>query len=391
MTRHLTLSQEKKEKNPQQLFPGFWIPIEIWKIEGITTLEAMLLSMIDYLHCKQAGGCFASNAFLAEKLKVKENTIKKALVKLRHMDLVENLSFEGRRRIMRAKIHEYLAVKVDLNPSLRLIKTRPSKKVDKNPPNIPKVDKNPPFKSETLPAQQLNQSIPKVDKNPPNIPKVDKNPPFKSESLPTQQLNQSIPKVDKNPPNRWIKIHPSTKNNTYYKKEDNKKDLSKERSKKSEPKAPPSPPPKKTKSSPSKKINQVIRLKSGEYEELCEKFGEKKVKTSIEEMTDYCLAHNKRYKDYAAALRCWMRRDQQKNSEQSPVKFAKEVYRKLKMKGYDNCELLPNAIAFIKGGHAGGVDEFFYSDRLFKDKLELFLERPYFQGILKEEWGMGQG
>jgi len=368
MTRHLTLSQEKKEKNPQQLFPGFWIPIEIWKIEGITTLEAMLLSMIDYLHCKQAGGCFASNAFLAEKLKVKENTIKKALVKLRHMDLVENLSFEGRRRIMRAKIHEYLAVKVDLNPSLRLIKTRPSKKVDKNPPNIPKVDKNPPFKSETLPAQQLNQSIPKVDKNPPNIPKV-----------------------DKNPPNRWIKIHPSTKNNTYYKKEDNKKDLSKERSKKSEPKAPPSPPPKKTKSSPSKKINQVIRLKSGEYEELCEKFGEKKVKTSIEEMTDYCLAHNKRYKDYAAALRCWMRRDQQKNSEQSPVKFAKEVYRKLKMKGYDNCELLPNAIAFIKGGHAGGVDEFFYSDRLFKDKLELFLERPYFQGILKEEWGMGQG
>ena len=348
MTRHLTLSQEKKEKNPQQLFPGFWIPIEIWKIEGITTLEAMLLSMIDYLHCKQAGGCFASNAFLAEKLKVKENTIKKALVKLRHMDLVENLSFEGRRRIMRAKIHEYLAVKVDLNPSLRLIKTRPSKKVDKNPP-------------------------------------------FKSESLPTQQLNQSIPKVDKNPPNRWIKIHPSTKNNTYYKKEDNKKDLSKERSKKSEPKAPPSPPPKKTKSSPSKKINQVIRLKSGEYEELCEKFGEKKVKTSIEEMTDYCLAHNKRYKDYAAALRCWMRRDQQKNSEQSPVKFAKEVYRKLKMKGYDNCELLPNAIAFIKGGHAGGVDEFFYSDRLFKDKLELFLERPYFQGILKEEWGMGQG
>lgn len=108
-------------------FTGIFIPAEILEIEELTLLDQLLISWIDALYCKERGGCFAKNEYLAAKLRVKENTIVKSLVKLRAMGLIKDVSFDGRNRIMRACIGEYVEkcqsqAASDLNPKQGVIK-----------------------------------------------------------------------------------------------------------------------------------------------------------------------------------------------------------------------------------------------------------------------------
>lgn len=94
---------------PTPRFTGIFIPVEIMEIEGLTLFEERLLSIIDSLYCSDHGGCFASNEYLAEKMKnVKPNTIAKALTKLRKMELIEDISFDGRKRVIRACIGRHV-------------------------------------------------------------------------------------------------------------------------------------------------------------------------------------------------------------------------------------------------------------------------------------------
>lgn len=90
-------------------FTGIFIPVEILEIEELTPLERILLSWIDALYNRSRGGCFATNKHLAEKMRVKENTIVKSLIKFRRLGLIEDVSFDGRQRVMRAKIADYVA------------------------------------------------------------------------------------------------------------------------------------------------------------------------------------------------------------------------------------------------------------------------------------------
>ena len=92
------------EDEPKPRFTGIFIPVEILEMRELSPLDQILLSWIDALHCKEKGGCFASNEYLAERLNVKVNTIVKAIIKLRKMGLIEDVSFDGRRRIIRARI-----------------------------------------------------------------------------------------------------------------------------------------------------------------------------------------------------------------------------------------------------------------------------------------------
>jgi hypothetical protein len=89
---------------PTPRFTGIFIPVEVLELDSLSQGEMILLSWIHALYCKEAGGCFASNAYLAEKLKVKENTIVKQICKLRELGLVEDVSFNGRTRILKACI-----------------------------------------------------------------------------------------------------------------------------------------------------------------------------------------------------------------------------------------------------------------------------------------------
>lgn len=109
--------------NPTPRFTGIFIPVEILERSDLTILEQLLLSWIDALYCKSHKGCYAKNEYFAIKLKVKENTIAKALTSLRQKNLIEDVSFDGRNRVIRAKVGEYVQ-KAQSNPALDLNPTQ---------------------------------------------------------------------------------------------------------------------------------------------------------------------------------------------------------------------------------------------------------------------------
>ena len=107
---------------PQPRFTGIFIPVEILTMRELSILEMFLLSWIDALYNEKHGGCFASNKYLANSLNVKENTIAKALTKLRKRNLIKDVSFDGRTRVIRAIVNELVERSqsksgLDLNPS----------------------------------------------------------------------------------------------------------------------------------------------------------------------------------------------------------------------------------------------------------------------------------
>lgn len=99
--------------NPSPRFTGIFIPAEILAIEDLTPFEMILISWIDALYCPDHGGCYASNEYLGKKIRdVEANTVAKSLTKLRRMGLIEDISYDGHKRVIRALIHRY----VDKNP-----------------------------------------------------------------------------------------------------------------------------------------------------------------------------------------------------------------------------------------------------------------------------------
>ena len=130
---------------------GIFIPTEIDQIEELSLLEVYLLSWIDALYCPKRGGCFASNEYLGKKCRgVKENTIAKAITKLRQMRLIEDVSFNGRERVIRAligkKINEVQDKKsqsnsgLDENPSSIGQKSNPGLDIYPSTPYIENKD-----------------------------------------------------------------------------------------------------------------------------------------------------------------------------------------------------------------------------------------------------------
>ena len=79
-------------------FKGIWIPKEIWLNTELTTTEKILYSEIDSLN--RGKGCFASNEYFAEFLKVKERAIQSALAHLKELGLIVQIGFDGRKRAL---------------------------------------------------------------------------------------------------------------------------------------------------------------------------------------------------------------------------------------------------------------------------------------------------
>ena len=121
---------------PSPRFTGIFIPVEILERKDISIFEKLLLSWIDSLFDIGRSGCFASNKYLADKLGVKENTVAKAITHLRKQGLIEDVSFNGRDRVMRAlinkSVHESQSKSgLDKNPSRVGQKSKAT--LDKNP------------------------------------------------------------------------------------------------------------------------------------------------------------------------------------------------------------------------------------------------------------------
>ena len=92
-------------KIPVPRFTGIFIPVEILDHEDLTLLEKIMLSWIDALFDPEKGGCCA---YLSKRLQAKENTVCKSIAKLRRLGLIDDVSFDGRQRVIRATIGRHI-------------------------------------------------------------------------------------------------------------------------------------------------------------------------------------------------------------------------------------------------------------------------------------------
>lgn len=99
----------------EKQFRGYWIPayvVELFEQDTINAKELILLSVIDSL-AKTNEGCFASNKYLGEKIKVSGDRTQRMIAHLRELRLISELAFDGRKR--------YLETYWSRNPSKELV------------------------------------------------------------------------------------------------------------------------------------------------------------------------------------------------------------------------------------------------------------------------------
>lgn len=93
----------KKIDPPERQFKGIWTPAEIWLHPDLSIHQKMLWSEVNSFS-SQEEGCWASNVYLAGFLGVTEGSLKNMLTKLRKMELIETVGFDGRNRFLVAKL-----------------------------------------------------------------------------------------------------------------------------------------------------------------------------------------------------------------------------------------------------------------------------------------------
>lgn len=80
-------------------FKGVWIPKEIWLNEELTLLEKIIFVEIDSLD--NENHCIAGNEYFATFCNCSESKVSKAIKKLKELNMIEELSFDGRHRKIR--------------------------------------------------------------------------------------------------------------------------------------------------------------------------------------------------------------------------------------------------------------------------------------------------
>lgn len=80
-------------------FKGVWIPKEIWLNEELTLLEKIIFVEIDSLD--NENHCVAGNEYFATFCNCSESKVTKAIKKLKELNMIEELSFDGRHRKLR--------------------------------------------------------------------------------------------------------------------------------------------------------------------------------------------------------------------------------------------------------------------------------------------------
>jgi hypothetical protein len=90
-------------------FLGVWIPREIYLAEKLSWTEIILLTEITSLDTDEKG-CFASNRYLADFIRIKKETsISRMVKKLKKMNLIWEENFDGRHRILHSNVKAALA------------------------------------------------------------------------------------------------------------------------------------------------------------------------------------------------------------------------------------------------------------------------------------------
>lgn len=91
---------EKKQTNEKRQFLGIWIPKDIYLNNDLSWTDKILV--IEILSLDNERGCFASNDYFAEFLGVTKTTISTSISKLKELGFIEQISFDGRTRILKA-------------------------------------------------------------------------------------------------------------------------------------------------------------------------------------------------------------------------------------------------------------------------------------------------
>lgn len=91
-----------QQQNISRSFQGMWIPAEVWLREDLSIHEKCLWAEIQSLHCPKHGGCYASNEYLMKFMGLQERRLREILSSLRDKGWIEVVSWDGRRRVMKA-------------------------------------------------------------------------------------------------------------------------------------------------------------------------------------------------------------------------------------------------------------------------------------------------
>lgn len=92
----------RKDFNLHRDFKGIWMPKKIWFDKRLNAFEKFLLAEIDSLD--NDSHCYASNKHLSELLGCSEWQVSRMISKLKSLNLIEQLNFDGRKRILRANL-----------------------------------------------------------------------------------------------------------------------------------------------------------------------------------------------------------------------------------------------------------------------------------------------
>ena len=83
-------------------FKGIWITRDIWLNKDLSIHAKALWAEIDSLYDNNAGGCFASNDYLAEFLQVRISRLKEVLKELTDKGYLVHIKFDGRVTVRKA-------------------------------------------------------------------------------------------------------------------------------------------------------------------------------------------------------------------------------------------------------------------------------------------------
>lgn len=105
----------EKEEGLVRHFTHLTIPAEIWLRRDISLQAKCLWAEIRSLHDPVAGGCYASDEYLGEFMDLKRSRLHELYKELKEKELLEVVSFDGRRIVRRAIVPE---IKYDCKPTV---------------------------------------------------------------------------------------------------------------------------------------------------------------------------------------------------------------------------------------------------------------------------------
>lgn len=85
-------------------FKGVFVPRVVWLDGRLTSVDKVILMEVHYLDNED--GCYASNARFAELCGCSESKVAHAVSKLKELGYVEQVSFNGRTRVLRSLVDE---------------------------------------------------------------------------------------------------------------------------------------------------------------------------------------------------------------------------------------------------------------------------------------------